>query len=127
MKTKILVAVIICLLAVSCATLFKGNTSRLDLSSEPHGAEVYVNGRYMGDTPCTLKLESKYTYSIEFRKKGYESKTVNVTNHIGAGWIVLDVITGLAPVIVDAATGAWYELDQKNINVLLEKYLVPSD
>lgn len=39
----------------------------------------------------------------------------------GAGWIVLDVLAGLVPIIVDAATGAWYGLDQDNVNAVLEK------
>jgi len=109
----------------NCAAIFKGNTSKVDLNSEPHGTKVYVNGNYAGETPIRLKLESKRTYAIEFRMEGYKTKTFNITNHIGAGWIVLDVIGGLIPVIIDAATGAWYELDQKNIKAILEKAIQP--
>ena len=108
-------------LVSSCATLFKGTSSKVDFDSEPQGAKIYVNGNYMGDTPIRLKLESKQTYNIEFRMEGYKAKTSNITNHVGAGWIVLDVLAGLIPVIIDAATGAWYELDQKNVNAILEK------
>lgn len=121
MKTKILVLVMACLYLVSCATIFKGNSSKVDFNSDPQGAKILVNGNYMGDTPIRLKLESKKTYNIEFRKEGYKTKTFNITNHVGAGWIVLDVLFGLVPVIVDAATGAWYDLDQKNVNAILEK------
>ncbi len=109
------------LLISSCATVFKGNSNKLDLNSDPQGAKVYVNGNYMGDTPIRLKLESKQTYSIEFRKEGYQTKTVNITNHVGVGWVVLDVLCGLIPVIVDAATGSWYELDQKYVNAILDR------
>jgi hypothetical protein len=109
------------LLISSCATVFKGTSNKLDLNSDPQGAKVYVNGNYMGDTPIRLKLESKQTYSIEFRKEGYQTKTVNITNHVGVGWVVLDVLCGLIPVIVDAATGSWYELDQKYVNAILDK------
>jgi len=114
-------AVALFLLTSSCATLFKGTSSRVDFSSDPQGAKIYVNGNYMGDTPIRLKLESKRTYNIEFRKEGYQTKTFNITNHVGAGWIVLDILAGLVPVIIDAATGAWYELDQKTVNAILEK------
>ena len=75
----------------------------------------------MGETPFALKLESKKTYTIEFKKEGFETKIYNITNHVGAGWIVLDVLAGLVGVIVDAATGAWYSLDQKNVNAVLRK------
>ena len=109
------------LLISSCATIFKGPSNNVDLNSNPQGAEVYVNGNYRGDTPIKLKLESKQTYTLEFKKEGYKTKTITITNHVGVGWIVLDVICGLIPVIIDAVTGSWYELDQKNVNAVLDK------
>jgi hypothetical protein len=33
--------------------------------------------------------------------------------------VIVDILLGLVPVIVDAATGAWYHLDQKNIDAVL--------
>jgi len=33
--------------------------------------------------------------------------------------VILDTLLGLVPVIVDAATGGWYYLDQKNMAALL--------
>jgi len=75
----------------------------------------------MGNTPVRLKLESKKVYTIEFKKEGYETKTFSITNSVGVGWIILDVLGGLIPIVVDAATGAWYALDQDNINAILEK------
>jgi hypothetical protein len=105
----------------SCATLFKGTNDEVRFGSEPQKAEVWVNGAKMGETPITLKLESKKTYVIEFRKEGYKPVTRSITNHVGAGWVILDVLGALLPVIVDAATGAWYSLDQKNVDAVLEK------
>jgi len=105
---------------VGCATIFKGSTEKVNFSSDPTSSKVYVNGQYMGETPLELKLQSKNSYTIEFRKEGYENKTVVLTNSVGAGWIVLDVIFGLVPVIVDAATGNWYSLDQEHVTAALE-------
>ncbi len=104
-----------------CATLFKGTSEEVRFSSEPQRAEVWVNGLRMGETPVSLKLESKKTYQIEFRKEGYKPVVRNITNHVGAGWIILDALGALIPVIIDAATGAWYSLDQKNVDAVLEK------
>jgi hypothetical protein len=75
----------------------------------------------MGKTPLQLKLASKKEYAIEFRAEGYQPRVYNISNKVGAGWIVLDVLAGLIPVIIDAATGAWYKLDQDNINAVLIK------
>jgi len=35
--------------------------------------------------------------------------------------VVFDIILGVAPVLVDAITGAWFELDQDSVNAILEK------
>jgi len=103
-----------------CATLFKGSTEAISYSSDPPGAEVYVNGQLMGTTPFQLQMKSNQTYTIEFRKDGYQNRTVVLNNSVGGGWIVLDVLGGLIPVIIDAATGDWYSLDQSNVNAALE-------
>lgn len=105
----------------NCATLFKGSTDSVNFSSDPSGAKVYVNGNLLGTTPVELELKSNKTYTIEFKKDGYESKTVVLNNSVGAGWIILDVLGGLIPVIIDAATGNWYELDQEHVNAVLEQ------
>jgi len=104
----------------SCATLFNGSKDAVDFSSDPGGAKVYVNGQFMGTTPFQLELISKHSYTIEFRKDGFQNKTVLLTNSVGGGWIVLDVIFGLVPILVDASTGDWYGLDQDHIAAALE-------
>lgn len=127
MKKLAILGACTCILAVTvgllsnCAAIFKGTSSKVYFSSDPRGAKVYVNGNPMGITPVMLKLESKRTYYIEFKKEGYEPETFTITNHVGVGWVILDVLGGFIPVIVDAATGAWYELDQDNVNVILER------
>jgi len=121
MINKILSLGLVLFYLSSCATLFKGTRQDVNFNSDPQKARVIVNGEDMGQTPCSLKLESKKSYKIEFKAEGYKTQMINIANHIGAGWIVLDVLMGLVPVIVDAATGAWYSLDQKNVNAILEK------
>jgi hypothetical protein len=109
--------VILCsLYLTSCATLFKGSSEEINFNSNPTGAEVWIDGKMMGHTPYNLNLITKKIYIIEFKFNG-QTKTVNLNNHVGAGWVVLDVLAGLVPIIIDAVTGAWYGLDQKNVNV----------
>ncbi len=105
----------------SCATIFKGSTDKVGFGSEPQGAKVYVNGTLLGETPFELNMKSNKQYTIEFRKEGFETRSVVLNNSIGAGWIVLDVLGGFIPVIIDAATGSWYSLDQEHVNAVLEK------
>jgi len=108
-------------LLTGCATVFKGTHNDVVFNSDPIEVDVYVNGHLMGATPVELKLESKKTYHIEFKKEGFETRTFTITNHVGVGWVILDLICGLAPVIIDAATGAWYVLDQENVDAILRE------
>ncbi|MEW6457172.1 MAG: PEGA domain-containing protein [Acidobacteriota bacterium] len=119
--TVVISVVFVSYLFVSCATLFKGTSEEINFNSDPTGAQVFINGNFTGTTPLSIKLESKKTYTIEFQKKGYAPQTVTITNRVGTVWIILDVLGGLIPVIIDAATGAWYVLDQKNVNAILQK------
>jgi hypothetical protein len=119
-RASLLACIIAVLALVGCATIFHGSTDKVNFSSDPTAAKVYVSGQYMGETPFELNLQSKHSYTIEFRKEGFENKTVMVNNSVGAGYIVLDVIFGLVPVIVDAATGNWYSLDQEHVTAALE-------
>ncbi len=121
MKIKILAVALMCIYLSSCALVFKGTKEDVSFRSDPQRAEVHVNGVRMGETPLTLKLVTKQTYAIEFKIDGYKSKSVQINNKVGAGGVVLDILAGLFPVIIDAATGAWYSLDQKNIDAVLEK------
>jgi hypothetical protein len=113
---------IIFLIHVSgCAAIFKGANEDVTVESSPSGAEVKVNGQPKGTTPVTLSLESKETYDFTISKKGYEDRHISIGHNLGAGWVVLDVLLGLIPVVVDAVTGAWYKLDQNSISIDLEK------
>jgi hypothetical protein len=108
------------ILSYGCATLFKGSTDKVDFSSTPTQAEVFVNGQLMGKTPLQLKLQSKHSYNIEFRMEGYQTKTVVLNNSVGGGWVVLDILGGLIPIVIDAATGDWFSLDEDHVQAVLE-------
>lgn len=104
-----------------CAAVFTGGRGKVNATSNPAGAEVWVNGEKMGQTPVTLRLKTKGEYQVVIKKEGYKEQTFKLTNKVGAGWIILDVVLGLVPVIVDAATKSWYTFNEKNFNAELEK------
>lgn len=104
-----------------CATVFQGEHRDLNIASEPDGARIFINGVYHGRTPLKLELRPNQPYTIEFKKDGFETEVRRIKNEIGVGWIVLDVVCGVVPVLVDALTGAWYDLDQKYVNAILKR------
>ncbi len=124
MKRTLIITISFVILAVAssgCATLFATKSQPLSISSDPYGADVYVNGFKMGTTPISLSLKADKSYYIEFRKEGYEPVTRVVNTKVGAGWIVLDVLGGIVPVVVDATTGSWNKFDQEAVNAILIK------
>ena len=114
------VVALVALAAVSgCATLFNDKTPSVDVASNPEGASVYVNGYYVGDTPISVDLSVRKEHTISFRKEGYKERTYQVSRSVGVGWVILDILSGLAPLIVDAATGDWFMLDTEHVNVIM--------
>jgi hypothetical protein len=121
-KTVSLVILIAFVFMLSnCATIFKGEYRKVRINSEPDEARVYINGVYQGRTPLKLELRPDESYTIEFRREGYKTEVRHIKNKIGWGWVVLDVVCGVVPVLVDALTGAWYDLDQRYVNAILER------
>ena len=101
--------------------IFNKDTQPVALVSTPVEAEVWIEGKRFGVTPLSLDLNNHQSHMVTFRKDGHEEVTCQLTASVGAIWIVLDVFGGLAPVVVDAATGAWKSLDQVSCNVNLPK------
>jgi hypothetical protein len=115
------------LLASGCATVLRGDHSAVDVTSQPDCAAVYVNGVPSGYTPTTLQLKSKSNYTVEVRAPGHRSAAAATTSSLGGGWLVLDIVTGILPAIVDAATGAWYHQDPGRLHLVLKEGPSPPD
>jgi len=104
-----------------CATIFSGSYDEVDLSSEPKDATVLVNGKEEGTTPLTLRLKKSKEYTIEFVKDGFKTKSLRMTYGLGAGWLILDILSGLVGIIVDAVTGNWNSFDYDSYRAVLKK------
>lgn len=105
----------------SCAFLLTSGKEVVTVNSDPPECRVFVNGQYMGNTPLKLKLKSNQTHTVQFKREGYRSHTVHITKSIAGGFVILDILFGVVPLIVDAATGAWYTLDQDYIYGVLDE------
>jgi hypothetical protein len=122
MKTITILSVLLIssILFIGCATIFKGSTEGINFTSQPQDADVIVNGVDLGKTPIEINLKTNKIYTIEFKKEGFGTKTVVLNNSVSGGYVVLDILGGLLPVVIDAATGGWYTLDQEHVNAILE-------
>ena len=112
-------AILTLLLTTGCATLFNDGMKTVAMSSNPAGAEVWIDGTRRGTTPVSFDLNNHQGHTVVFRQEGHQEVTCQLTTSVGAGWVILDVLGGLIPVIVDAATGKWNSLTQGACNVVL--------
>ncbi|MFQ5680613.1 MAG: PEGA domain-containing protein [Candidatus Omnitrophota bacterium] len=113
-------AIIVVVSVAGCATIFKQKSRTVNFDSEPQGATVYINGNRMGKTPMPLNLSNKKSVTVTFKKEGYEDKTYIINTKTGTGWVILDIFGGFIPVIIDAVTENWYNLDTDAVKVMLD-------
>lgn len=78
MMKRMLIPVACCVLLASCA-----GTQKFTIRTAPSGADVSINGKYVGKSPLTLEVEQTKTLGIVAHKDGYElgSATVPTKSH----------------------------------------------
>jgi len=117
-----LVCVAMPLTVAACGLIFGGTRQTIQANSSPPGTTIVTAPATATlTTPASVSLERKRDYTLTFSKAGYTSADVQVAHHVRGGIIVLDILLGLVPVIVDAATGAWNSLSPNMVNVTLTK------
>lgn len=105
-----------------CGVIFGGAHQSISLESTPdHSSVEFKKSGRTVVTPSEVSLERKGNYVLTFQKDGYRPHQAEITRHLRAGILVLDIVVGLVGVIVDAATGAWYTLKPERLDITLEK------
>jgi hypothetical protein len=127
MKTNILISVtkyvLVCVLlmcANGCASILKGTTQDIPMTSIPSGADVLVDGSLIGQTPLKAQLKRKNDHLVTIQKAGYQTKSVAVVKDVGGAVWGNVIAGGLIGWGVDASTGAQYNLTPKTISIELE-------
>lgn len=103
-----------------CAAVLGSKQKDFDLQSTPQGAEVFLNGNRLGTTPVKVKLSNQAEHTFVFRKEGYKDATCTLSRGTGAGWVIFDVVTGLVPIVIDAATNSWSQTKGSTCSGALE-------
>jgi PEGA domain len=75
---KILLLSLAAALLSACSTMTFNEDVAVD--SKPCGADIFVNGELMGQTPATLSLDTSSVYEIKLAKKGYKDQTVSLAS-----------------------------------------------
>ena len=117
---KLLALFLVFFLTTGCATIIKGTTQGVPISSDPSGADILVDGMLVGTTPTDVELKRKRDHLITIEKKNYSPKSIAVVKNVGGAVWGNIIAGGLIGWGVDAASGAQNNLTPKTIFVRLE-------
>ena len=93
---------------LGCATILAGKGPvEVPTATTPPGADVYLDGNRLGTTPVKVQVERKKSHTLVFKQAGYKDASCVLEKSTGAGWVILDIISGFVPIVVDAVTGDW--------------------
>ena len=128
MQTPLIRLFVLLLAAVlfsSCATITRGVHEKLQVESNPTGANVALSTGEKGVTPAVfVEKRRRDNFTVTVSKPGYESQTITVVSKAGgtgvtamaANAIVFGGIIGMG---VDAGSGAYHSLYPNPVSVAL--------
>lgn len=109
------------LLSSGCASIVHGSGQEVPISSDPTGADVYVDGEDVGKTPVTPNLKRKRAHQVTFEKPGYRTEH-RVIHRVLSGAVAGNILAGgLIGWGVDAVTGAQWRLVPEQLHAELDK------
>ncbi len=118
--------VIVSLLGGGCASIVKGTTQPIPVSSDPTGADVKLDGNRVGQTPMTVEVKRKSDHLLTIEKSGYQPESVAITRNVGGAVFGNILAGGLVGWGVDAISGAQYNLTPATINITLKSIALGS-
>jgi len=111
---------VLALLVGGCASIVKGTTQDIPVSSSPTGADVKLDGNKVGQTPMKVEAKRKTDHLLTIEKDGYQAESVAITRNIGGAVYGNILAGGLVGWGVDAISGAQYNLAPSTITIALK-------
>ena len=122
-KYQALAVVAITTVAQGCATITRGTTESVELTSQPSEAQVALSTGLKCITPCVLEMKRKHGFSGEFSKEGYQSISFHVLSSVSgggaAGFAGNVIIGGLIGMGIDAMSGSMKTLSPNPVHAVL--------
>lgn len=87
-----------------------GPTEKVHVKSEPAGARVFLNGHAIGQTPVTVAVTRWGVHGVRIEMPGYKPFEVPLQKTFN-GNADFNVFIGGVWIVVDALTGAIFQLD----------------
>ncbi len=110
---RLLLAAVIAIPCVGCASVTRGTTENISISTTPAGATAEISGLEIPTacvTPCVVQAKRNADITVTINKVGYEPQIVQLTKEVpgtGAAAFTGNILAGgLIGVGVDSYTGA---------------------
>lgn len=116
-----LLALLLIFSAAGCATIAQGTKQKIEISSDPPGAAVEIDGETVGTTPMKIKLKTSLNHTVVITKEGYNEEKAALSRAIGSAAAGNIFIWGPAGWAVDGLTGSQYRLVPDKVHVELKK------
>ena len=123
MKNIVLISALASLLG-GCATVTRGTTNDIQITSEPSGANAKTSMSQTCVTPCVIKMGRKDEFQVVFNKDGYKEAVIPVKTQVAgagvagaAGNVLVGGFVGLG---VDMYSGATLEHSPNPVHAVLE-------
>jgi hypothetical protein len=118
MMIRLLLAAAIAAPCLGCASVTRGTTENISISSTPAGATAEITGLDIPTacvTPCVVQAKRNADITVTVNKEGFEPQVIPLTKEIpgtgAAGFAGNVLLGGVVGMGVDAVTGA--ALDHK--------------
>ena len=108
----------------SCATVFGGKMNTISIqqanqqSTQVENVKVFLDGELLGNAPLKMRV-SKYRIQeaslIEIKSDGFETIEYQIVRRPHVGYVLLDVVTGAIPLIIDVINGNIYRPNTRHI------------
>ena len=121
-------------LSVGCGSLFNSQTTTVPVRVAPAvKARVHVDGRYVGESPVSIRLRSSESHTIDIEADGFERQRTRIESSTSGGYVALDcvllvffVVPGIIALAVDGGSGDWNVLEEKELSIRLVPALEPA-
>lgn len=124
---RLLLAAAIASPCIGCASVTRGTTENISISSTPAGATAEISGLDNPTacvTPCVVIAKRSAEITVTVNKEGYETQVIPLTREIpgsgAAGFAGNVLLGGLVGMGVDAATGAAMDHKPNPVTVTLQ-------
>jgi len=104
-----------------CATIMNGTNQSIGISTNPSGAEVWLDDMLAGHSPIVLEMKRNNNHFIRIQLEGYQPYELAVTREI-SGWVAGNIVFGgFIGLAVDALTGGIYNLTPEQVRAEMHK------